>query len=1053
MGSAPPSRKKNLATKTQTGIQQKNPALGSEGSSGAEEAQLTTGEDSSPRGFMKPYSQNRTTGAVRPTPLLRTRAPLTLGIWNVRTMYETGKTQLIASEMKEYGISLLGLSETRWIQSGEKKLASGVTLIHSGHEDGKAPHTLGVAMMIAQEAEGSLIGWEAHGPRLMKASFWTTREKIKVHVILCYAPTNDSSDEDKDEFYNRMQALLDKSPGKDITILMGDLNAKVGQNNAGYEQVMGKHGLGQMNENGERLADLCAMNGLMIGGTLFQHKAIHKATWVSPDNTTENQIDHVCISRKFKGSLQDVRVMRGADAYTDHHLVVARIKLKLKRNWTGRKSGRCRFDTGLLKDQVKKEEFKIALKNRFQVLQGLQEEDESVDAKWEKVKGTYVATCKDVLGQKKYQHKEWITEKSLQLVRMRKKRKAALNSSRTRTGRANAREAYSEANKEAKNSIREDKRRYFEGLANEAEAAVGVGNLSDLYAITKKLTGGYAKAEVPVKDKNGEVPMGEELQRDRWREHFEELLNRPVPTERPDILPAMEDLEIDCGCPTKEEINKAIRQQRSGKAAGPDNIPAEALKADAGVSADILHPFFEHLWETESVPEEWKEGYLVKIPKKGDLSRCGNYRGITLLSIPGKILNRIILNRIKDKVDLLLRDMQAGFRKERSCTDQIVTLRIILEQSAEWNTPLYINFVDFEKAFDSLDRDSLWKLLRHYGVPDKIVTIIRNSYEGLTCRVVHQGQLSDSFEVKTGVRQGCLLSPFLFLLAVDWIMKNSTEGTRNGIQWTLWTQLEDLDFADDLALLSHQQQQMQDKTNRLASEAKKLGLKINKDKTKVLRANTPNEDPIQLEQERLEDVDSFTYLGSVVDQQGGSDADIKARLGKARTAFIKLKNVWSSSSLRLRTKLRIFKSNVQSVLLYAAVTWRTTDTTTQKVQAFVNSCLRRILRIHWPNTISNKDLWEQTGSSLIGMEIKKRRWNWIGHTLRKPTNNVTRQALRWNPQGKRKRGRPRNTWRRDLEADMAGSGLSWGLIERRAEDRVGWRDLVCGLCSPRSAEG
>ena len=105
----------------------------------------------------------------------------------------------------------------------------------------------------------------------------------------------------------------------------------------------------------------------------------------------------------------------------------------MKRNWTGRKSGRCRFDTGLLKDQVKKEEFKIALKNRFHILQGLQEEDESVDAKWEKVKGTYVATCKDVLGQKKYQDKEWITEKYLQLVRIMKKRKAALNFSRTRS--------------------------------------------------------------------------------------------------------------------------------------------------------------------------------------------------------------------------------------------------------------------------------------------------------------------------------------------------------------------------------------------------------------------------------------------------------------------------------------------------------------------------------------------------------------------------------------------------------------------------------------------
>ena len=88
-------------------------------------------------------------------------------------------------------------------------------------------------------------------------------------------------------------------------------------------------------------------------------------------------------------------------------------------------------------------------------------------------------------------------------------------------------------------------------------------------------------------------------------------------------------------------------------------------------------------------------------------------------------------------MELILRNMQAGFRKERLCTDQILTLRIILEQSSEWNTPLYINFVDFEKAFVNLDRDSLWKPLRHYGVPDKIVKIIRNSYEGLTCRVVH----------------------------------------------------------------------------------------------------------------------------------------------------------------------------------------------------------------------------------------------------------------------------------------------------------------------------
>ena len=103
--------------------------------------------------------------------------------------------------------------------------------------------------------------------------------------------------------------------------------------------------------------------------------------------------------------------------------------------------------------------------------------------------------------------------------------------------------------------------------------------------------------------------------------------------------------------------------------------------------------------------------------------------------------------------------------------------------------------------------------MRHYGIPDKIVSLIRNSYEAMSCKVVHRGKLSESFEVKTGVRQGCLLSPFLFLLVIDWIMKTTTKGRNNGIQWSLWSQLDDLDFADDLALLSHNQKQMQAKTN------------------------------------------------------------------------------------------------------------------------------------------------------------------------------------------------------------------------------------------------
>ena len=128
--------------------------------------------------------------------------------------------------------------------------------------------------------------------------------------------------------------------------------------------------------------------------------------------------------------------------------------------------------------------------------------------------------------------------------------------------------------------------------------------------------------------------------------------------------------------------------------------------------------------------------------------------------------------------------------------------------------------MDYEKAFDSVDRETLWKLLRFYGIPEKSVTLIKSSYEGFTCRVAHEGQLSDSFEVRTGVQQGCLLSPFLFLLAIDWIMTSVTKSGDNGIQWTTWEQLDDLDYADDLALLSHNHLQMQDKTLKCPCDQK-----------------------------------------------------------------------------------------------------------------------------------------------------------------------------------------------------------------------------------------
>nr|KAG5705732.1 hypothetical protein BaRGS_027391 [Batillaria attramentaria] len=230
--------------------------------------------------------------------------------------------------MKNYKIGVLGLSETRWLQTDQLRFSSGEQLLYSGHTEDGAPYTEGVALMLAPEAQRALIGWEPVNSRIIPAKFITKKKDIKLNIIQCYAPTNDAEEEKKDDFYQQPQTVIDRGGAKDMTILMGDFNAKIGSDNTGYENTMGTHGLGQMNENGERFADFCALNQLVIGGSIFPHKRIHKATWRSPDHVTENQIDHICISRKFRRSWRDVRVMRSADAKAQEEYTAADREVK-----------------------------------------------------------------------------------------------------------------------------------------------------------------------------------------------------------------------------------------------------------------------------------------------------------------------------------------------------------------------------------------------------------------------------------------------------------------------------------------------------------------------------------------------------------------------------------------------------------------------------------------------------------------------------------------------------------------------------------------------------
>lgn len=172
------------------------------------------------------------------------------------------------------------------------------------------------------------------------------------------------------------------------------------------------------------------------------------------------------------------------------------------------------------------------------------------------------------------------------------------------------------------------------------------------------------------------------------------------------------------------------------------------------------------------------------------------------MSVAAKVMGKVLIQRISDGIDVKLRKEQAGFRRGRSTIEQIFLLRNIVEQTIKWNSSLYVCVVDYEKAFGSVDRETLWKIMESYGIPPKLVRMVKAIYDGNQCAVVDGAGQTGWFDVKSGVKQGCNMSGFLFFLVIDWIMRKKLEGHNTGIRWNLWSKLNDLDFADDIALIS-----------------------------------------------------------------------------------------------------------------------------------------------------------------------------------------------------------------------------------------------------------
>ena len=339
--------------------------------------------------------------------------------------------------------------------------------------------------------------------------------------------------------------------------------------------------------------------------------------------------------------------------------------------------------------------------------------------------------------------------------------------------------------------------------------------------------------------------------------------------------------------------------------------------------------------------------------------------------------------------------------------------------------------------------------MKLYGIPEKIINIIKTLYQNTRVAVIHDKSKTDWFDIKSGVKQGCVMSGFLFLLVVDWIMRKTTEDRPRGLRWVDDTHLEDLDYADDIVLLSQSWNDAQEKMDRLANYAERTGLKINTDKTESMRINCSNPVLFTIWTDGIKEVDKFTYLGGLVTKWGGADEDMLSRIGKARYVYHNLKNVWNSSQYRRSTKIKIFETNVLSVLLYGCETWKMNRYNEKRIDIFVQKCLRRILKIYYPNMISNEELYKLAKVQKVTDTIKYRRRRYLGHILRQDPAKYQHAVVRWKPDGKRNIGRPRETWFRTVERDLRNMRINnWQDAYDEAQDRNNWRKLICGPTLP-----
>ena len=920
----------------------------------------------------------------------------------------------------------------------------------------KVPHTHamlyslngGIGFVVGKRLLPYLQTSRVISDRVAVISFRFGKPDPPISVAIAYGPTSPrctANPQLREDFYQQLQAAVDTIPKREVTVLMGDMNAKVGKRcSTDTYSCLGAWSKGHRNDNGEAFLEFCDQSDLIITNSLFQHASRHITTWQGyirglgehESIPIYNQIDYITVSQRYKTSVKDARSWAGCTLPSDHRLVTMDL-LAPKQHWYRQRDNRNpTIDTDSLvqyKDLQKEFAESVSLK-----LPAMPPKKSS----WNEFGAVLQEIAKKKIGLRSHRGHRRRNAMAMEdpevkmLVEEIRKLGIDENAARTRSQKAAVRIELRERRRELSTVLKRKGRKDLEKRVAEVEALKNEGR--KMFAALRALNIRPAN-ELSIVDMDGRVVHSLNSQIDILTSHFKSQF-------APDGVDNLTQHQGTLQYPISQmEVVTAAAKLQNRRACGPDSVPNELLKyactseTTSQWIADLLNAAVEGSIQLSALGT----GTLVALQKpnkpRGPLT---SLRPVVLLNGIRKILSLILLERFSPYADSYIPASQAGFRKGRSCTDIIFAKRLLCSTAIMYDLDVHFLCLDLSKAFDTPTRDLILKSIQlasdnHGDIMQIATTLLSNTKLSVCIKDV----MGKPFESNVGVPQGDSFSPVAFTAAFEMVLQQihlrfpatPTADVQLGLPM-------EMQYADDTDFISTSHDFLEDVMNVLDIELPPRHLVCNTDKTQRVHVYREGQD-----------WQKNKTLGALL----GEEQDVTRRMQLAGLAFRRMFGLFAGVSASLELKIRVWNALVRPVLLYSCGTWGLTATLTEKLCALHRRHLRILAGYRWPKRISNEALYRLTKSQPLSIDIQQSRLRLLGHCLRMPTDTPAQMALSVtvNTNLKGRRGRPPKCLLSTLRTDMDKVGVNMrnmkGLEELRnhAEDKHQWEETIEHICS------